>query len=140
MLQLAIPSMVVALVGGVGWARENQASNRCGTVRRTLDSDFKKKGIVSAENKSVNGKPIPVEFQAPWPLLPTAAGLEARDLLPSEAAFVQVVSAASNWDSPKVFKQLLIDSVLASQGKFGAYGTPVDIKVKPLSREQYDFQ
>ncbi|KAL3943093.1 MAG: hypothetical protein SGBAC_002826 [Bacillariaceae sp.] len=90
------------------------------------------KGIVSAEIKSINGKPLRIEFQTPWPLLRTTSGLEARDLRSSESAFVQVVPEVSSWQSPKTFKKLLMDSVLASQGKFGAYGTPVDIKVKPL--------
>ena len=93
-------------------------------------------GIVSAEIKSINGKPLRIEFQTPWPLLPTTSGLEARDLRSSESAFVQVAPEVANWQNPKVFKQLLIDSVLASQGKFGAYGTPVDIKVKPLSADE----
>ena len=92
------------------------------------------KGIISAEIKSAKGKPVLVEFQSPFPLLPTASGLEARDLQSSESAFVQVVPAVSDWETPKVFKQLLIDSVLASQGKYGAYGTPTDIKVKPLTK------
>lgn len=91
---------------------------------------------MSAEIKSSNGKPIRIEFQTPWPLLPTTSGLEARDLRSSESAFVQVVPETANWQSPKVFKQLLMDSVLASQGKFGAYGTPVDIKVKPLPGDE----
>jgi hypothetical protein len=73
-----------------------------------------------------------VEFQTPWPLLPTTSGIEARDIRSTESAFVQVVPAIVNWKDRKVFRELLIDSVFASQGKFGAYGTPTDIKVKPL--------
>jgi hypothetical protein len=139
MLQWAIPSMAVAFEGGVGGLGKTKPVTGVELFEERSTPIQNQQGIVSAEIKSVNGKPILVEFQAPWPLLPTAAGLEARDLLSSESAFVQVVSAASNWDSPKVFKQLLIDSVLASQGKFGAYGTPVDIKVKPLSSEQNEI-
>jgi hypothetical protein len=139
MLQWAIPSMAVAFEGGVGGLGKTKPVTGVELFEERSTPIQNQQGIVSAEIKSVNGKPILVEFQAPWPLLPTAAGLEARDLLSSESAFVQVVSAASNWDSPKVFKQLLIDSVLASQGKFGAYGTPVDIKVKPLSGEQNEI-
>jgi hypothetical protein len=90
-------------------------------------------GYVSAEIKSANGKPILVEFQTPWPLLPTTSGLEARDLISSESAFVQVVPAVNNWQDRKVFQELLLGSVLASKGKFGAYGTPIDIKTKPCN-------
>ena len=95
------------------------------------------KGIVSAEITSANGKPLRIEFQTPWPLLPTTSGLEARDLRSSESAFVQVAPEVSNWQSPKVFKELLMDSVLATQGKFGAYSTPVDVKVKPLPDDRF---
>ena len=91
------------------------------------------KGIVSAEIQSLDkGKPILVQFQTPWPLLPTTSGLEARDLQSSESAFVQVVPVTKNWQDKKVFTQLLMESVLASQGKYGAYGTPTDIKVRPI--------
>jgi hypothetical protein len=76
-----------------------------------------------------------VEFQTPWPLLSTTSGLEARDLRSSESAFVQVIPVSNiNWKDRKAFEELLMNSVLASQGKFGAYGTPVDIKVKPVKR------
>ena len=98
------------------------------------------KGIVSAEIQSLDkGKPILVQFQTPWPLLPTTSGLEARDLQSSESAFVQVVPAIKNWQDQKTFTNLLMESVLASQGKYGAYGTPTDIKVKPISTTNVGF-
>lgn len=76
--------------------------------------------------------PVLVSFQAPWPLLPTTAGLEARDLQNSESAFVQVVANANRdaTTSAKAFTNLLLDTVLSKEGKFGAYGTPTDVKVR----------
>jgi hypothetical protein len=92
-------------------------------------------GIVTAEIKSLDltsDRPILVQFQTPWPLLPTTSGLEARDLQSSESAFIQVVPAVPGWDNNnKVFLKLLEETVLASQGKYGAYGTPTDVKIKP---------
>jgi len=91
-------------------------------------------GVVTAE-LNVAGQPVFVTFQAPWPLLPTTAGLEARDLLNSESAFVQVV-VSNNSNDPTTKQgmlQFLLDSVLSQQGKFGAYGAPIDVKVKQLS-------
>jgi hypothetical protein len=92
-------------------------------------------GIVTAEIKSLDptsDRPILVQFQTPWPLLPTTSGLEARDLQSSESAFIQVVPAIPGWSNDrKVFLKLLEETVLASQGKYGAYGTPTDVKLKP---------
>jgi hypothetical protein len=88
-------------------------------------------GIVSCEILSMSEKPIRVSFQSPWPLL--GSGLEARDLRNSESAFVQVVPAVPRWSEKKVFQQILTESVLASQGKFGMYSTPYDVKVSPLN-------
>jgi hypothetical protein len=98
-------------------------------------------GIVSAEITSSSGKPILVNFQAPWPLSSVSSGLQARDLRNSESAFVQVLPLLDPskkmskedcncyWQTPSQFRQLLLESVLASQGKFGAYGSPTDVKV-----------
>eukprot|EP00980_Cylindrotheca_fusiformis_P022942 scaffold9948_cov129-Cylindrotheca_fusiformis.AAC.10 len=136
MLPLVAPHIAMAFDGGVGGLGKTKPVTGVELFEESSTPIQNKQGIVSAEIKAIGGKPILVEFQSPWPLLPTAGGLEARDLRSSESAFVQVVPAESNWDAPKVFKQILIDSVLASKGKFGAYGAPVDIKVKPLSSDQ----
>ena len=114
-----------------------------------------KNGIVSAEI-AVHQQPLLVSFYAPpaWPLSGTAAGLEARDLAQPEATYVHVVTtdntnSAVNVEklpitetinpesgktiqglSKSTLKEVLLQSVLAQQGKFGAYGSPTDIKVK----------
>jgi hypothetical protein len=83
-------------------------------------------GIISAEIQ-VNETPVKISFQTPldWPLLATTTttqGLEARDLQnPDDSAFVQVVSGISKPPSNgKEFRPILLQSVLAQQGKFGA--------------------
>lgn len=87
-------------------------------------------GIVSAEI-NVQNQPVLVNFQTPWPLLPSTAGLEARDLQQPESAFVQVLSTKDPTPLTKSsFKKVLLASVLAPQGKFGAYGAPTDIRIK----------
>jgi hypothetical protein len=98
-------------------------------------------GIVSAElllvpdsgRSSERPRPVRVEFSAPWPLLSGSAGLEARDLQTSESAFVQVVNGVSALPpSNAAAKELLLKTVFSSQGKFSAYGSPMDVKVRKI--------
>lgn len=91
------------------------------------------KGIVSAE-LNVNGNPVLVEFTTPWPLLPTTSGLEARDLQSSESAFVQVLPSFSG--DRRQFPQLVMETILGSRGKFGAYGAPTDVKIRQVEEEE----
>lgn len=90
-------------------------------------------GIVSAE-LNVDGNPVLVEFTTPWPLLPTTGGLEARDLQSSESAFIQVIPPST---SEKQFPKVVLDTILGSRGKFGAYGTPTDVKIKKVEDDLY---
>lgn len=126
-------SSAAAFEGGVGGLGKTKPSTGVLLFEESSTPIQNEKGIVSSEIKSISGKPILVEFQTPWPLLPTTSGLEARDLRSSESAFVQIVPLVSDWTDRKVFQQVLIDSVLASKGKYGAYGTPTDVRVKPLN-------
>ena len=93
-------------------------------------------GIISAEIASTSGTPILVNFQTPWPISSVSSGLEGRDLRTSESAFVQVLrldpQMKDSWQKPATFRLLLLESLLASQGKYGAYGSPTDVKVKAL--------
>jgi hypothetical protein len=98
-------------------------------------------GLVTAE-LVVNDQVALVSFASPWPLLTTAAGLETRELSTSDAAFCQVIAPARlpNSSSSSSLKQIaaalsqvLQGSVLAPQGKFGAYGAPSDVKVKAVA-------
>jgi hypothetical protein len=91
-------------------------------------------GIVSAE-LNVDGNPVLVEFTTPWPLLSTSGGLEARDLQSSESAFIQVIPASTT--SENQFQQRVLETILGSQGKFGAYGTPTDVKMKKIEDDLY---
>ncbi len=130
------PMAARAFEGGVGGLGKTKPETGCRLFDETLVPIQNERGIITAEIQSVTGRPILVEFQTPWPLLPTSGGLEARDLMSSESAFVQVLPAppskGGDWrGNKKVFQQLLLDSVFASKGKFGAYGTPSDVRVKP---------
>lgn len=105
-------------------------------------------GIVSAElllpnesgrSRSERPRPVRVEFSAPWPLLSGSAGLEARDLQTSESAFLQVASGVSALPaSVSAAKELLLKTVFSSQGKFAAYGSPMDVKVRRIERSGGD--
>jgi hypothetical protein len=134
-LTLCTTTSALAFEGGVGGLGKTKPKTGVVLFEESSTPIQNEKGIVSAEIRSVSGKPILVEFQTPWALLPTTSGLEARNLRSSESAFVQLVPTVSGWENRKVFEQILIDSVLASQGKFGAYGTPTDIRVKPLNEK-----
>jgi hypothetical protein len=127
------PPPASAFEGGVGGLGKTKPVTGVEFFEENSTPIQNAKGIITSEIQSTTGKPILVEFQTPWPLLSTTSGLEARDLRSSESAFVQVIPVSnSNWKDRKAFQELLMNSVLASQGKFGAYGTPVDIKVKPV--------
>eukprot|EP00429_Kryptoperidinium_foliaceum_P044979 CAMPEP_0176128192 /NCGR_PEP_ID=MMETSP0120_2-20121206/64770_1 /TAXON_ID=160619 /ORGANISM="Kryptoperidinium foliaceum, Strain CCMP 1326" /LENGTH=216 /DNA_ID=CAMNT_0017463273 /DNA_START=232 /DNA_END=880 /DNA_ORIENTATION=+ len=135
--QFAVTATVAsAFDGGVGGLGKTKPETGVTLFEESSAPIQNGSGLVTAEIKSISGKPILVEFQSPWPLLPTSAGLEARDLRSSESAFVQLVSSNPDWKNRKVFQQLLEASVLAKQGKYGAYGTPTDIRVKPFDAER----
>lgn len=125
-----------AFEGGVGGLGKTRPETGVELFDETSAPIQNEKGIVSSEIRGRDGAPILVSFRTPWPLLPTSGALEARDVRSTESAFVQVVSlrdAAGNdgkWKDKKVFQRLLMDSVFAAQGKFGAYGQPFDIQVK----------
>jgi hypothetical protein len=97
-----------------------------------------KTGQISAE-LNVAGQPVLVSYVAPWPLL---SGMEARNIATAESTFVQVVE---NY-APKTlvqtksgFLEFLLQTVFASQGKFGAYAAPFDVKIVPSSLQVNDI-
>lgn len=132
----AIAPPVQAFDGGVGGLGKTKPSTGVVLFEGTSTPIQNERGFVSAEIRSISGKPILVQFQTPWPLLPTTSGLEARDLRTSESAFVQLVPSIPDWQNRKNFQHLLYDSVLSSRGKFGAYGVPTDVRVKPYDKER----
>ena len=131
-----VASPAFAFDGGVGGLGKTKPTTGVILFEENSTPIRNEKGIVSAEIRSASGKPILVQFQTPWPLLPTSSGLEARDLRSSESAFIQLVPTIPDWQNRKNFQRLLLNSVLASQGKFGAYGTPTDIRVKPYDSDR----
>ena len=106
-------------------------------------------GLVSAEldvgdpNKGQRN-PVRVVFTAPWPLLSSTSGLEARDLQQGESAFIQVVQTSNKQlfepqPTASAVRELLQASVLSQQGKFGAYGAPTDAKVKAIKEKDKTY-
>lgn len=94
--------------------------------------------LPAASNKET---PVLVRFTSPWPLLATAGGLETRQLTGNNSgssAFVQVLTDTSTNKGAKVAPQTktqaksLLEPLFGSQGKFGAYGSPFDVKVLEL--------
>ena len=75
-----------------------------------------------------------VSFDAPWPVLKSSTGVESRDLQNPEAAFLQVAEAPRGATNPEELKkEFFIDAILGSKGKYGAYGSPIDIKIKKIA-------
>jgi hypothetical protein len=128
------PNPAMAFEGGVGGLGKTKPVT--GVVLRDGSVPIQNSdGIVSAELISgATGNPMYVQFQTPWPLLATTSGLEARDLLNAESAFVQVIpNVKQEGTSDKALRALIIDSVFSSKGKYGAYGEPIDIKMKKFN-------
>jgi hypothetical protein len=127
---------VLAFEGGVGGLGKTKPDT--GVILREGSAPIQNsKGIVTAEIVSERGNPILVEFQAPYPLLGSTS-LQARDLQQPESAFVQVIGSNSNKKpaTNKALNVLLTDSIFGSQGKFGAYGSPTDVKISPASNAE----
>lgn len=121
----------IAFEGGVGGLGKTKPET--GVVLREGSAPIQNsRGIVSAEIIGATGNPIYVQFQTPWPLLATTSGLEARDLLNSESAFVQVIPNVKEGTSDKALRALITDKVFSSKGKYGAYGEPIDVKIKKM--------
>ena len=88
---------------------------------------------VTYELLAPDGSPAVVSFNAPWPLLQTAAGIESRDIGGGfESAFVQVTELQKG---SEIKPAQLKEAIFSSKGKFGMYGSPTDIKLRLVSPE-----
>lgn len=76
-----------------------------------------------------------LSFTAPYPLLKSTAGIEARDVAGGfESSYVQVVELPRGVAALESVKPaLLSQSIFGSTGKFGMYGAPTDIRIKRVS-------
>lgn len=135
---IVLPSATLAFEGGVGGLGKTKPQT--GVVLREGSAPIQnKQGIISGEILTVKSNPILVEFQTPYPLLTSSAGLEARDLQQPESAFVQVIEGvSSSGTNGKALYKVLTESILGSKGKYGAYGEPVDIKFSKASADGPD--
>lgn len=129
LLTTVAPTSALAFEGGVGGLGKTKPETGVVFFREEPPSQGSD-GSIRAE-VVVGKKPVLVAFTAPYPL--AGAGLEARDRLQPESAFVQVVDGVKQVPQSKAaVKQLLLETVLSQQGKFGAYGAVTDVKVKAL--------
>lgn len=87
---------------------------------------------VGAELLAPDGTPALLSFRAPWPLLPSTAGIESRGLSNPESAFVQVARVPEGGLSGGDMKLFFTETIFGQSGKYGAYGAPSDIKIKKL--------
>jgi hypothetical protein len=135
---VAFGEVASAFEGGVGGLGKTKPNTGVEFWDETLSLPVQNsQGTVSAE-LNVGGQPVLTTFQSPWPLLPTTTGLETRNLQTPESAFVQVVTRTnSDNGDPSSSKSGMLDflqtSILSPQGKYGAYGAPIDIKIDEWS-------
>lgn len=97
------------------------------TVISTVEGD-----TVGAELLAPDGTPALLSFRAPWPLLPSTAGIESRGLSNPESAFVQVAPVPEGGLGEDM-KAFFAETIFGQSGKYGAYGAPSDIKIKKLA-------
>lgn len=130
-----------AFEGGVGGLGKTKPST--GVVFANPDNvenaaPISTPGDYNAELLSPDGTtPAFLSFYAPWPML-KSSGIESRDLANSESAFVQVVPLPLSSTTGKSLsvtnlpKSFFVNSIFGQTGKYGAYGTPTDIKVSKV--------
>lgn len=76
-----------------------------------------------------NRTPALLSFYAPWPMM-RSGGIESRDLANPEAAFVQVAPLGGAGGAGELSAEFFGGTVFGPKGKYGAYGTPTDIRVR----------
>lgn len=87
-------------------------------------------GDVTYEVLAPDKAPVVLSFNAPWPLLQTAAGIESRDISGGfESAYVQV---AEMQKGSEIKPAQIKEAIFNSKGKFGMYGSPTDIRIKKI--------
>ena len=129
-----VPTAAQAFEGGVGGLGKTKPETGVEFLEGSIpwQGNGASGGPVGAEIL-VQGRPIRVAFDAPWPLLTGSRGLETRDLQTSDSAFVQVVvDHATLPTTAQSMQDLLLRSIFAPQGKFSAYGSPYDVVVRSL--------
>ena len=127
---------VYAFEGGIGGLGKTKPETGVAFLSNVLPTQDTTTGLVTAEivlqqEKEQQQQPYLVQFASPsWPLLPTTRGLEVRDLQQPESAFVQIIDQVPLPLTKSVVKKVILtDNILSNQGKFGAYGSPTDLKV-----------
>lgn len=73
-----------------------------------------------------------LSFYPPWPMM-RSSGIESRDYSNPEAVFVQVAPlalAGKNVGAGDLPTSFFSKTLFGAAGKYGAYGTPTDIRVK----------
>lgn len=124
------PSLAHAFDGGVGGLGKTKPE----TGIRFRNADLSADASASSASDLTNELLTIVSFDAPWPVLKSSTGVESRDLQNPEAAFLQVAEAPRGALNPaELKKDFFIDAILGSKGKYGAYGSPIDIKIKKIA-------
>lgn len=141
---LGAPAASLAFDGGVGGLGKTKPET--GIVFRNADLSTDASSATGTANDLTNelltpdGAPAIVSFDAPWPVLKSSTGVESRDLQNAESAFLLVTEAPKGSKAAELKKEFFIDTILGSKGKYGAYGQPIDVKIKRVSdysREGY---
>lgn len=129
-----------AFDGGVGGLGKTKPFT--GVVFRdpdALQSSGRDKSSFTNELLTPDGTtPVIISFEAPWPLLRTSSSIESRALSDPDSAFVLVAKApAGIKPTENLIDSFFFENVFSSNGKYGAYGVPSDIKIKSISPNLY---
>jgi len=137
-----VPGVANGFDGGVGGLGKTRPQT--GVIFRDPEAAAEispsSSGDVNYELISPDGTPVLLSFSAPWPLLKSTVGIAARDVTGGfESTFVQVVELPDGVTSLDNIKPgLLSQSIFASTGKFGMYGSPTDIRIKKIPEQSSD--
>ena len=132
------PTIASAFDGGVGGLGKTKPETGIRFRNADLSTDASSAtGLASDltnELLAPDGSAVIVSFDAPWPVLKSSTGVESRDLQNPEAAFLQVAEVPKGITNPnELKKEFFIDTILGGKGKYGAYGSPIDVKIKKIT-------
>ena len=134
------PPLAHAFDGGVGGLGKTKPETGIRFRNADLSTDASASSAAGIASDLTNellapdGTAAIVSFDAPWPVLKSSTGVESRDLQNPEAAFLQVAEAPRGATNPaELKKEFFIETILGGKGKYGAYGSPIDIKIKKIA-------
>lgn len=114
----------IVFEGGAGGLTKTKPNTGVKTAAGAVDDERPKTtpaGPVAARLAGRKGLPVDVSFNAPFPTTP---GLVSRDYQTGDGAYVLVAPVKG------ALKAVVSQKVFATDGKYGSYGAPSDVRLK----------